>query len=129
MPAAAISLLLALVALGVALVKKFGGKASAGATAPSELLGAAPYRTYESQPTKKLSDSLAEMVARLREAADRESWQLDWQSISTHFDAAEAAAARHDHAAAVAQYANGLRGIMHQLRNDRMPPDDSNVLL
>jgi protein phosphatase len=100
--------------------------------APTQSLGGpygnGPYRETSCEPNRKVVDSLAAIVAKLRGLPTGHGYQIDWKPLDEGDAAARAAADRGDFCTAIRSYAAGIRAIMQQLRQHRTTPaDDSGV--
>lgn len=86
---------------------------------PGRMLGKGPHTKVETTTDAKLSDSLANLVRELRDAATKGNWSLDWSKFNNHAKAGVEAADKSDFNAAVQEYGRALRSMMTELRNQR----------
>jgi protein phosphatase len=81
--------------------------------------GNGPYRKAACTPNGKFVATLADIAAKLRELADKDTHNrvIDWAAFEKAQTAAIAAAERGDFTNAIREYSAAIRGIMRQLRN------------
>jgi protein phosphatase len=82
-------------------------------------LGRGPHVTVECKPNEQFLGELIVMINQLCEAATEEHWSIDWEKFNTINAQGKQAQEAHDYSQAVRQYANALRFMMQELRNQR----------
>jgi serine/threonine protein phosphatase PrpC len=82
-------------------------------------LGKGPHVTIECKPNEKFLAELIVMIGQLCEAATEEHWSIDWDKFNAINSEGKKAQEAHDYTRAVRQYANALRFMMQELRNQR----------
>ncbi|NLZ01404.1 MAG: serine/threonine-protein phosphatase [Pirellulaceae bacterium] len=87
--------------------------------------GKGPYRQTLCSPDAEFIDWVRDLVNQLREAAEKESWHVDWQPIHPHQEAGETATRDADFVKAGREYLRVICQIMGQVRQrqTRNEPD------
>jgi protein phosphatase len=104
------------VAGGIAVLQKMNAGPRRGVGFMGGPFGKGPYRSYPCQATAEQAGKFAETVNKLRTAASKDGWLIDWAGFDGHATAAAAAAERQDYAEAVAQHSHAIRFMLQQLR-------------
>jgi serine/threonine protein phosphatase PrpC len=124
------------VVLGTALAMALVGRAGPAASAPGARpiggpYGNGPYRNIACEPSRDVTDALADLCTRLREIPDSEEGRptVHWESFDADRTAAAAAANSGDYRSAVRLSCHAIRDVMQQLRGHRPPVStDSGIL-
>ena len=78
--------------------------------------GRGPYRAYDCVANQDIVQQFSEMLQRLRDAAERENWKLDWEQFHAHRLAAEESQEQKDYAASLIAYCAAVRFVLSELR-------------
>jgi len=115
---AGVSLIGALVAGIVALVRRYGGKPPAYEF-DGRPLGRGPYTACNCAANAQFVERLVGITHQLRDAAIQEAWAVDWNRFNAHHDRAVAAAVAADYAEAVREHCHAISFMMGELRHQR----------
>jgi len=115
---AVLSLIGALVAGVVALLRRYGGE-SPTYEFDGGPLGKGPYTACNCAADARFVERLVEVAHQLRDAATQEAWVVDWDRFNTHHDQAVAAAMAGDYPEAVREHCHAISFMMGELRNQR----------
>lgn len=116
---ALLSALGGLVAGGVGLWQALTPKAQNKVDAISGPLGHGPHARRRCAADAEAVARLADIARQLRDAADHQQWQVDWNRFGTLVDSATAAGAKHEYAEAVRSYALAISFMMSEIRSQR----------
>ncbi len=109
--------LAAIVAALVAMVRVFETDEGPSTTATQQgVFGKGPHRSRSCKADKSFVDKLSQIAEQLRQAAEEERWQIDWQQFKNLRLKAESAAEKEEYASSVREYAHAISFMMAQLR-------------
>jgi len=115
-PAAALTLAAAGIVGLIAWIQRSAGTKKKGYVVAGGLLGKGPHRSYPAAPSSDLVERLKVIADDLRQAASKEPWKVDWDTIDGPRNDAIAATESGDLKMAVRQYCQTISLLMNQIR-------------
>ena len=79
--------------------------------------GKGPHRTFQCEASTEMAVSLSRVVRQLRDAAEEEAWQINWDTFNGHNDGAAAALEKDNPRKAIREFCRAMSFMMTELRN------------
>ena len=116
--AAGISALVAIVAGILGHLQRFETESGpVGPVAIGGPFGRGPHRAYDCRANADIVTQFSEMLTRLQEAAERESWAIDWDEFHELRGKAESARQAKNYRESLISYCAAVRFVLSELRN------------
>lgn len=129
-PAIVAAVILAITAAGLAMLRQRWPPPAVAATAERRH-GGAPYVSCLVEPGQEFVEHLSQVFQQLREAAQREDWQIDWNQVKLLTRDIDGAMTVQDHRGAIRYYCRAICFMMSELhdqsRRKRATGDSDNV--
>jgi protein phosphatase len=104
-----------------------GGR-SGGSVSLGGPYGNGPYRDTVTEPNEAIVASLAELANKLRDLPPGQGPKIEWPPVDELTALGKAAAASGDYCTAIRRYAEAIRAVMQQIRQNRLSAtDDSGI--
>jgi len=107
------------VAAAMGIIQRLGDRRVRGYVVAGGQLGQGPHRAYDAKADEAVVAGLAAMADQLRDAAQREPWNVDWRQFDALEKSAAAAAEKGQFDEALADHGRAIRLMMGQLRQQR----------